>query len=81
MGGSSGGGELSPGGGSAEMIGDGRSNANRKVLIKGVSENLLPTGEPWGLGRPGFPVPAPGTISFQVRPRSRSSRICCVEAG
>jgi hypothetical protein len=36
-------GELSAGWDSAEMISDGRSDANRKVLIKRVGENLLPT--------------------------------------
>jgi hypothetical protein len=43
MGGSSCGSQLSPGGCSTEMISDGRSNANRKVLVKGVGEHLLPT--------------------------------------
>jgi hypothetical protein len=43
VGGSSCGGQLSPGWGSAEMISDGCTYANRKVLIKGVGENLLPT--------------------------------------
>ena len=61
MGGSSGSSELSPGGGSTEMISNGRSDANRKVLIKGVGENLLPTAQAWGLWRPGPPVAAPGT--------------------
>ena len=37
--------QLSPGRGSTEMISDGRTNANRKVLIKGVGENLLPTAQ------------------------------------
>ena len=58
---SSGGGELSPGGGSAEMISDGRSDTNRKVLVKRVGEHLLPTAQARGLWRPGPPVAAPGT--------------------
>jgi hypothetical protein len=43
VGGWSGSSQLSPGGGSTEMISDGRTDANRKVLVKGVDENLLPT--------------------------------------
>ena len=60
VGGSSCGSQLSPGGRSAEMISDGRPDANRKVLVKCVGENLLPTAQAWGLGRPGPPVAAPG---------------------
>jgi|SRR5215213_4507086 hypothetical protein len=37
------GGELSPGGCPSEMISDGCPNANGKVLVKCVGENLLPT--------------------------------------
>jgi hypothetical protein len=37
------GGEFSPVRGSAEMISDGRSDANRKVLVKSIGEHLLPT--------------------------------------
>ena len=51
VGGSPCGGELSSAGGAAEMINDSRSDANRKVLIKGVSEHLLPTAQACGLGR------------------------------
>jgi hypothetical protein len=89
VGGSSCGGELSSRGGAAEMISDGCTYTNCKVLIKGVGENLLPPAQSWGLWRPRPPVAAPGTgdrhidllaISFQVRPRLRSSRIRCVEA-
>jgi hypothetical protein len=40
---SSGSGELRPGGGSAEMINDGRSDSDRQLLIKRVGEHLLPT--------------------------------------
>jgi hypothetical protein len=29
------------------MISDGRSDANRKVLIKGVGQDLLPTAQAW----------------------------------
>ena len=58
---SSGGSELSPSGGSTEMISDGRPNANREVLVKGVGENLLPTAQPWEPWRPCPPVAAPGT--------------------
>ena len=61
MGGPSGSSQLSPGGRSTEMISDGCSDANRKVLVKGVGENLLPTAQTWGLWRPGPPVAAPGT--------------------
>jgi hypothetical protein len=43
VGGTSCGGELSPGGRSAQMISDGCSDANSKVLVKRVGENLLPT--------------------------------------
>jgi hypothetical protein len=35
--------EFSPSGCSTEVIGDCCSNANRKVLVKGVREHLLPT--------------------------------------
>jgi hypothetical protein len=51
--------ELSPSGCSTEMISDGRSNANRKVAVKGVGENLLPTAQAWRPGAPGLPVAAP----------------------
>ena len=61
VGGPSGGGELSPGGGSTEMISDGCSYANRKVLVKRIGENLLPTAQACGLWRPGPPVAAPCT--------------------
>ena len=61
VGGSSGSSQLSPGGGSTEMISDGCPDANRKVLVKCVGENLLPTAQAWGLWRPGPPVAAPGT--------------------
>jgi hypothetical protein len=61
VGGSSCGSQLGPGGRSAEVISDGCANANGKVLIKGVGENLLPAAQAWGLGRPGPPVAAPGT--------------------
>jgi len=43
VGGSSCGGQLSPGGRTTEMISDGRSDANGKVLIKGVGQHLLPS--------------------------------------
>ena len=75
--GRSSGGELSSGGGSTEMISDGRTDANRKVPVKGVSQNLLPTAQVCGLGGWAFLIAAPGTgrviptcsaTSFQVRP-------------
>jgi hypothetical protein len=66
MGGSSCGREFSPGWGSAEMISDSRSHANRKMLIKGISEHLLPTTQTWWLGWPGPPVTAPCTRNRQV---------------
>ena len=65
-GGSSRGGELSPGGGSAEMISDGCPYANRKVLVKGVGEYLLPTAQAWGLWWPGPPVAAPCTRDSHI---------------
>jgi hypothetical protein len=43
------------------MISDGRSNANGKVLIKGVSQNLLPAAQECGLPWLGLPIAAPGT--------------------
>jgi hypothetical protein len=61
VGGSSCGGEFSPGRGSTEMISDGRPDPNREVLVERVSENLLPAAQAWGLGRPGPLVTAPGT--------------------
>jgi hypothetical protein len=45
VGGSSGSGELSSGRCSAEMVSDRRSDANRQVLIKGVSQRMLPTAQ------------------------------------
>jgi hypothetical protein len=55
------GGELRTGGSSAEMISDGCADADRKMLIKGVGQNLLPTARRWRLWRPGPPVAAPCT--------------------
>jgi hypothetical protein len=52
--------QLSPGGRSTEMISDGSPDANRKVVVKGVGEDLLPTAQASGLGRSGPPVAAPG---------------------
>jgi hypothetical protein len=60
VGASSGGVELSPGRSSTEMISDRRPDTNRKVLVKGVAENLLPTAQAWGPWRPGPPLAAPG---------------------
>jgi hypothetical protein len=60
VGGSSGGGKFTPRGRSAEMISDRCPYANGMVLIKSVGENLLPTAQRWGLGRPSSLVPAPG---------------------
>jgi hypothetical protein len=48
------------------MISDGCTYANRKVLIKGVDEYLLPTAQAWGLRRPGPPVAAPSTRNRHV---------------
>ena len=53
VGGSSGGGELSSGGGSTKMISDGCLYAYREVLVKGVRENLLPSAQSVRLWRPG----------------------------
>ena len=41
------------------MISDGCPDANSKVLVKRVGENLLATAQLWRLGRPGSPVAAP----------------------
>jgi hypothetical protein len=46
--------ELSPGWGSTEMIGNGCSDAYCKVLVKRVSENLLPTAQRGGFGGRAF---------------------------
>jgi hypothetical protein len=59
MSGSSCGGQLSAGGGSTKMISDGRSHANRKVLVQCVCEHLLPTAQARWLRRPGPLVAAP----------------------
>jgi hypothetical protein len=61
VGGASGSSELSPSGGSAEMINDSCTDANRKVLVKGVGENPLPAAQAWGHRRPSPAVAAPGT--------------------
>jgi hypothetical protein len=45
VGGSSGSSQLGPGGGPTEMISYGRSDANGKVLVECVGENLLPTAQ------------------------------------
>jgi hypothetical protein len=37
--------ELSPGGGSSEMISDRCTDANGKILVKRIGENLLPTAQ------------------------------------
>jgi hypothetical protein len=42
-------GELSTGWGSSKMISDRCTDTNRRVLIKGVGENLLPAARAWGL--------------------------------
>jgi hypothetical protein len=47
VGGSSCSSQLGTGGRSAEMISDGCTNTNRKVLVKRVGENLLPTAQAW----------------------------------
>jgi hypothetical protein len=60
VGGSSCSSQLGTGGRSAEMISDGCPNTNRKVLVKCVDENLLPTAQAGGLWRPSPPVAAPG---------------------
>jgi hypothetical protein len=48
------------------MISDGCTYTNRKVLVKGVGENLLPTAQARGLWRPGLPVPTPGAGDSHV---------------
>jgi hypothetical protein len=64
--GSSCGGELSPAGSSTKMINDSRSDANRKVLITGVSKDLLPTAQVRRLWGSGLPVAAPGTGTSHI---------------
>jgi hypothetical protein len=66
VGGSPGSSEFSSGRGSAEMICNGCPYANGEVLVKGVGENLLPTTQGRGLGRPGPPVPAPSARYSQT---------------
>jgi hypothetical protein len=53
VGSSSCGNKLSPGRGPTQMITDRCLDGNRKVLVKCVGENLLPTAQAWGLWRPG----------------------------
>jgi hypothetical protein len=55
------GGELSSGGLSTKVIGNGCSYANGKVLVEGVGENLLPSAQSGRLWRPGPAIAAPGT--------------------
>ena len=45
VGGSSGSGEFGPGGGSTEMISDRCTDPDRKVLVKCVGKDLLPTAQ------------------------------------
>jgi hypothetical protein len=66
--GSSCGSQLSPGGLSAEMISDRRPDTNRKVLVQGVGENLLPSAQSGRLYRPGPSVAAPGTGNRHIDP-------------
>jgi hypothetical protein len=66
VGGPSGSSQLSPGGRPAEMISYGRTNANRKVLIKCLGENLLPTAQTWLFGWQGSLVAAPGTGNSHI---------------
>jgi hypothetical protein len=58
--------ELSTGRSSAEMISDGCSDADGKVLIKGIRENLLPTAQAWRLWVSGSPVTAPDTRTSHI---------------
>jgi hypothetical protein len=59
VGGSSSSSQLGPGGGPTEMISNGCTDANGKVLVKCISENLLPTAQRWGLWRPSPAIAAP----------------------
>jgi hypothetical protein len=72
------------------MISDGCLYAYRKVLVKGVCENLLPSAQSVRLWRPGPTVATPGTGNRHIdlccylipgQAWSRSSRICCVDVG
>jgi len=59
VGSSSCGSQLSPRGGSTEMISDSCTDADREVLVKRVGENLLPTAQAWEPRRPSPPVATP----------------------
>jgi hypothetical protein len=48
------------------MISDGCAYANRKVVVQGVGEHLLPTAQAWRLGWPGPTIAAPGTRNRHV---------------
>jgi hypothetical protein len=52
--------QLSPGGRSTEMNSDRRPDTNRKVMVKCIGENRLPTAQAWGLWWSGPSVAAPG---------------------
>ena len=58
--------EFGSGGGSTKMISDGSSDANRKVFVEGVEENLLPTAQARTLWRPGPPRATPGTGNSHI---------------
>jgi hypothetical protein len=58
--------QLSPGRGSTEMINDRRPDTNRKILVKGVGENLLPPAQALWLWWPGPAVAAPDTGNSHI---------------
>jgi hypothetical protein len=60
--------QLSSGGGATEMINNGRSNADRKVLVKRLCEDLLPTAQARRLWWPGVPLatPCPGNCHVDL---------------
>jgi hypothetical protein len=60
--------QLSSGGGATEMIDDGRSNTDRKVLVKRLCEHLLPSAQMRRLWRPGFPVTTPRPGNSHIDP-------------
>jgi hypothetical protein len=66
MGGSSSSSEFSSSGDSTEMISNGCPDTNRKVLVKGVGENLLPTAQGSGFWWLSPPVAAPGTRNRHI---------------
>jgi hypothetical protein len=66
VGGSSRGGKFSSGGVPTKVIGNGCSDANSKVLVKGVGWNLLPTTQSGRFWRPRPLVASPDTGNSHI---------------